>query len=79
MDEHTQEFVEAWLTWETKGHNPAEMLRLFTTQTSAGVLYTVGILDYMTLDDYAYPSADDYKTIEQAFAAVGRALDENMD
>lgn len=70
-----QEFDEAWHLWQHKSHNPAEKLNVVQT----GELYQVGILDYITLDSYVFPSAEKHETLEAAFAAVGRALDNNKE
>lgn len=70
-----QEFISAWQVWELKGHNPMEKLKLYEATTKDGTLFTVGLLDYVTLEDYLHPSDEDYPSAEQAFAAVGRAID----
>ncbi len=37
--------------------------------------YSVGILDYISLENRIFPNEKVYKNYAQAFAAVGRALD----
>ena len=71
-----QEFDAAWHLWLHKGHSAAEKLRIFDSIDEQGrTWYQVAILDYLTLETYVYPSSKEYLSLEQAFAAVGRALD----
>ncbi len=70
-----QEFDEMWSLWRYKGHNPAQKLSVFETKNGDVTYYSVGILDYMTLENRIFPNKEIYKNLEQAFAAVGRALD----
>jgi hypothetical protein len=62
-------FALTWKLWKDKGHDPAEKL-IVDSET-----FSVGILDYISLDNIVYPSDKTYKNYEQAFAAVGRAID----
>ncbi|WP_432340212.1 hypothetical protein [Yersinia enterocolitica] len=70
-----QEFDEMWSLWRYKGHNPAEKLSVFETSNGDETYYSVGILDYISLENRIFPSEKVYKSYTQAFAAVGRALD----
>ena len=70
-----QEFDGMWSLWRFKGHNPAEELSVFETKDGGETYYSVGILDYISLENRIFPSKKVYKSYTQAFAAVGRALD----
>ena len=70
-----QEFDGMWSLWRFKGHNPAEKLSVFETKDGGETYYSVGILDYISLENRIFPSKKVYKSYTQAFAAVGRALD----
>ena len=70
-----QEFDGMWSLWRLKGHNPAEKLSVFETKDGGKTYYSVGILDYISLENRIFPSKKVYRSYTQAFAAVGRALD----
>lgn len=70
-----KEFADSWGVWQSKGHSPAQKLRVFETRDSGQVLFSVGLLDYLTLEKFVFPSVSLFTTYEQAFADVGRALD----
>ena len=70
-----QEFDGMWSLWRLKGHNPAEKLSVFETKDGVETYYSVGILDYISLENRIFPSKKVYRSYTQAFAAVGRALD----
>lgn len=70
-----QEFDGMWSLWRFKGHNPAEKLSVFETKDGVETYYSVGILDYISLENRIFPSKKVYRSYTQAFAAVGRALD----
>ena len=70
-----QEFDGMWSLWRFKGHNPAEKLSVFETKDGGETYYSVGILDYISLENRIFPSKKVYRSYTQAFAAVGRALD----
>ena len=70
-----QEFDGMWSLWRFKGHNPAEKLSVFETKDGGETYYSVGILDYISLESRIFPSKKVYRSYTQAFAAVGRALD----
>ena len=70
-----QEFDGMWSLWRFKGHNPAEKLSIFETKDGGETYYSVGILDYISLENRIFPSKKVYRSYTQAFAAVGRALD----
>lgn len=65
-------FLGAWGTLESKGLDPFQSLASVITDG----LYSIAITPYGGLGDMAYaPGKQPYKTREQAWAAVGRALD----
>lgn len=70
-----QEFDGMWSLWRFKGHNPAGKLSVFETKDGGETYYSVGILDYISLENRIFPSKKVYRSYTQAFAAVGRALD----
>lgn len=70
-----QEFNSMWKLWQYKGHNPAGKLSVFETRNGDETHYSVGILDYISLENRIFPNEKVYKNHAQAFAAVGRALD----
>lgn len=69
------DFADMWGLWLSKGHNPAQKLSFFEVKRGEEITFSVGILDYITLENIIFPSEKSYKNNEQAFAAVGRALD----
>lgn len=69
------DFADMWNLWLWKGHDPAQKLSFFEVKRGEEITFSVGILDYMTLENIIFPSEKSYKNNEQAFAAVGRALD----
>ena len=70
-----QEFDAMWSLWRHKGHNPAEKLSVFESRNGDETHYSVGILDYISLENRIFPNEKVYKNYAQAFAAVGRALE----
>lgn len=74
-----QKFNAMWSLWRYKGHNPMEKLSVFETKNGSETHYSIGILDYITLENRIFPSKEVYKNHAQAFAAVGRALDKQFD
>lgn len=74
-----QSFNAMWNLWQYKGHNPAEKLSVFESVNGSEILYSVGILDYISLEKRIFPNEKIYKNYAQAFAAVGRALDKQFD
>lgn len=65
-------FRNACEVWLSKNHNPAQKLNLFVLDDGS---FVVGVLDYVTNEQYFIASERGYKTREQAFAAAGRQLD----
>lgn len=65
-------FFQNYIFWESKSHIAIEKLRLFRLNDKT---FAVGLLDYITLEKYFVPSESSYKTCEEAFASIGRALD----
>ena len=71
------DFAGMWNLWLWKGHSPAQKLGFFEVKRGEEITFSVGILDYMTLENVIFPNEKSYKNKEQAFAAVGRALDKH--
>ena len=62
----------------SKGHDPAASLRTFTVTADDGSeRYNVGLIDYMDADCVVFPSQS-HGDYEQAFAAVGFAIDTEL-
>lgn len=73
-----KKFAAMWSLWKYKGHNPAQKLSVFEVHNKDIIYYSVGLLDYETLENYYYPSHSLFTNYEQAFADIGRALDANL-
>ena len=71
------DFADMWNLWLWKGHNQAQKLSFFEVKRGEEITFSVGILDYMTLENIIFTSKKSYKNKQQAFAAVGRALDKH--
>lgn len=67
-------FAETWGIWSYKGHDPVSKLKLIKTHEG----YAVGLLDYITLTEHITPSSQAFKSYEEAFADIGRALDKAL-
>lgn len=71
-------FAQAWGVLLSKGHDPAASLRTFTVTADDGSeRYNVGLIDYMDADCVVFPSQS-HVDYEQAFAAVGFAIDTEL-
>lgn len=70
-----KEFIGAWNIWKSKGHDPMTKLKLFESPADSGTLYSLGIVDYVTLESVVFPNRSLFTNREAAFASIGRALD----
>ena len=70
------EFLQNWGVWQSKGHQPIQRLKIYESKSNGQTLYSIGLLDYENLEDVIFPSESLFTNYEAAFAAIGRALDE---
>ncbi len=70
-----EQFVCAWSLWQNKGHKPSQKLSIYESRHGSQVLYSIGILDYVTLENIYFASESLFTNYEAAFADIGRALD----
>lgn len=68
-------FTLAWSLWKQKGHKPIQKLTVFETHSGNKVFYSIGLLDYQTLENYYFTSQAVFTNYEGALAELGRALD----
>ena len=72
------DFLQNWGVWQSKGHQPIQKLKIYESKSKGQTLYSIGLLDYMTLEDVIFPSESLFTSYEAAFAAIGRALDDKQ-
>lgn len=70
------DFLQNWGVWQSKGHQPIQKLKIYESKSNGQTLYSIGLLDYENLEDVIFPSESLFTNYEAAFAAIGRALDE---
>lgn len=70
-------FIRQWIAWSQEEFNPLSQCLLRTGRNADGEeMYYISIDDFFRGREYDFaPSEKAYQTQEQAFAALGRALD----
>lgn len=70
-----KKFVAMWSIWRNKGHQPTQKLKIFESVGENKIFYSIGLLDYQTLENYCFPSQSVFANYEGAFADIGHVLD----
>ena len=71
---NSEKFAATWMLWESKGHEPLSKIKIIESPLG----FVVGILDYITLDQYCILSQEAFDSYEKALASIGRAVDAHL-